>query len=66
MKDLLHTFAQEVPGSVQGCPCTYPSRQIELFQIFLVEFQKFFLFWLAGLILEALDVELEAAISFGI
>ena len=37
---------------------------IELFQVSLVGFQKFFLFWVAGMILEAWDVELESANSF--
>ena len=40
--------------------------QIELFQVSLIGFQKFFLFWVAGMILKAWDVELEPAISFGI
>ena len=32
----------------------------------LIGFQKFFLFWVAGMILNVWDVELEPAISFGI
>ena len=39
---------------------------IGLFQVSLVGFQQFFLFWVAGIILKAWDVELEPAISFGI
>ena len=34
------------------------------FQVSLVVFQKFFLFWVAGMILEAWDVELESVNSF--
>ena len=41
-------------------------RIIELFQVFLIGFQKFFLFWVAGMILKAWDVELELAFSFAI
>jgi len=37
---------------------------MELFQVSLIGFQKFFLFWVAGIILEAWDVELERAHSF--
>ena len=39
---------------------------MELFQVSLIGFQKFFLFWVAGMILNVWDVELEPAISFGI
>ena len=52
-------------SQAQGRPCPY-LRQIELFQVSLIVFQKFFPFWVAGLIFEALDIKLEAAISFGI
>ena len=34
-----------------------------LFQVSLIGFQKLFLFWVAGMILEAWDVELESAHS---
>ena len=33
-------------------------------KVSLVGFQKFFLFWVAGVILEAWDVKLESANSF--
>ena len=36
---------------------------MELFQVSLIGFQKFFLFWVAGMILEAWDVESESAHS---
>ena len=39
---------------------------MELFQVSLIGFQKFFLFLVAWIILKAWDVELEPAISFGI
>ena len=38
-------------------------KEVELFQVSLIVFQKFFLFWVAGLILEAWNVELESAHS---
>ena len=45
-------------------PCTHLRGLIELFQVSLIGFQKFFLFWVAGMILEAWDVELESVTSF--
>ena len=36
---------------------------MELFQVSLIGFQKLFSFWVAGVILEAWDVELESAHS---
>ena len=47
-----------------GLSCAYLGGSIELFQDSLSGFQKFFLFWVAGIILEAWDVELERAHSF--
>ena len=41
-------------------------RLIELFQVSLIGFQKFFLFWVARMILEGWKVELERVHSFGI
>ena len=37
---------------------------MELFQVSLIGFQKFFFFWVAGMILEAWDVEMESVNSF--
>ena len=46
MKDILHAFAQKkFSGLVQGCPCTYPRERLRFFQVFLIGFRKFFLFW---------------------
>ena len=42
---------------------SYP-KQKELFQVSLAGFQKFFLFWIAWIILEAWDAELVSAHSF--
>ena len=39
---------------------------MELFQVSLIGFQKFFLFWVAGIILEAWDEELESAHFFAV
>ena len=58
--------SKSVSGPVQGRPCTYQRGQIELFQVSLIGFQKFFLFWVAGMILKAWDVELDPTISFGV
>ena len=67
MKDLLHTVSQNVSQTpVQGRPCTYPRGYTELFQVSLIGFQKFFFFWVAGIILEGWKVELERVHSFGI
>ena len=61
-----HFCWKSVSGPVQACPYTYPRGWIELFQVSLTGFQKFFLFYIAGMILKAWEVELEPAISFGI
>ena len=65
MKDLLQIFffSKSVSGSVQGHPCPFLRGYIESFQISLKGFQKFSLFWVAGMILEAWDVQLESAHS---
>ena len=57
-----HFFSNSISGPVQVRPCTYLRGQIELSQVSLIEFQKIFLFWVAGVILNAWDVELGAAI----
>ena len=69
MKDLFYTFTHKIcPGPVQGrpcgCRCTYQKEQIELLQVSIIEFQRFFLFWVAGIIVEARDIELERTYSF--
>ena len=46
-------------------PWAYPRGKIELFQVSLVRSQKFLLIWVARIILEVWDVELERAHSFG-
>ena len=38
---------------------------IKLFPVSLVEFQKFFLFWVAGIILKTWEAELETGIVIG-
>ena len=63
---ITHLFSKTISGPVQVRPCTYLRGQIELFQVSLIGFQKFFLFWVAGMILKAWDVELEPVISFGV
>ena len=63
---ITHFFSKSISGPVQVRPCTYLRGQIELFQVSLIGFQKFFLFWIAGMILKAWDIELEQAISVGI
>ena len=52
---------KSVSGLFQARPCTYLREQIELFQVSLIGFQKFFLFWVGGMILKAWDVELGPA-----
>ena len=64
MKDLLHTFAQKVSVA--------PSRAVHVLSgedklnyfVSLTEFQKFCLFWVAGIILDVLKAKLDNAHSF--
>ena len=62
MKDPLHTFAQKV--SLAPSRAVRVLIRIELSQVSLGGFQKFFLFWIAWMILEAWNVELESVLSF--
>ena len=55
---------KSVLGPVHFRPCYYLIGKGELFQNSLIGFQKFILFWVARIILEARDVELERAYSF--
>ena len=73
MKDSLHSFKthytvlfKNVSGPVQARPCIYPRGYIELYPVSLTGFQKFFLFCVAGIILEAWDVEFESAHFFAV
>ena len=63
MKDLHITSfcSKSVLGPVKPCPCLNHGGKIELFQVSLIGFQKFFLLFVDGMILEAWDVELERA-----
>ena len=63
-RPITHFFSKSISGPVQVRPCTYLRGRIELFQVSLIGFQKFFMFWVAGMILDAWDVELESANSF--
>ena len=58
--------SKSVEGPVQGCPRPNPNGEIELFQVSLMGFQKFFLFRVAGMILEDWELELEWVHSFSI
>ena len=60
MKDLLHTFAQKVSQALSRAVYVFVREDtLYYFKFFLMGFQKFFLIWVAGTILEGWDAELE-------
>ena len=64
IRDPLPTFAPKKSQALSGLS-KYPLRY-DLFQVSLIGFQEFFLFWVAGIILKAWDVELESAHFFAV
>ena len=67
MKDLLHTFAYKVSLALsRAVHVLIREDKLNYFEFPLIGFQKFFLFWVAGIILEAWDLELESAHFFAV
>ena len=67
MKDILRTFSHEV-SLAQSRPVHVLIREdkLDYFKFPLWNFKNYFLFWVAGIVLKALEVELEPAISFAV
>ena len=61
LKDVLHTFAQK-----KAHPYTFMRGQNKLIWVSFIGLQNYFLFAIAGMIMEVCDVEVEPAFSFAI
>ena len=65
MKDLVHTFSKKVSLALSRAIHELIRKdKLNYFKFPLIGFQKFVLFWVVEMILEALDVELESVLSF--